>query len=262
MKTAPIITLLTDFGLTDTYAGQVKGVILSIAPEARIVDLTHEIPPQNVLVGAFLLASSTAAFPRGTIHAAVVDPGVGTSRKIICALCRGHVFLAPDNGILSLVFAAREPEAVYQVKNPAYFRGTVAPTFQGRDIIAPAAAHLALGLSPSKLGPRLRSIKRIEIPIPRRVMDKTLRGEVIHIDRFGNAVTNIAAAQLKKLREPVVFANNIRVGTVSTTFSDGPHGGAVAVIGSFNALEIAVNGGSAAKTLGLETGDPVTLHWK
>lgn len=262
MKNSPVITLLTDFGLSETYAGQMKGAILSVAPDARIIDLTHEVAPQNVVAGAFLLASSVGAFPKGTIHAAVVDPGVGGVRKILCALAGGHVYLAPDNGLLSFVFAAHEPDAVYHVKNPAYFRETVSPTFHGRDIIAPVAAHLALGLAPSKLGPRIKTYKNIEIPAPRRIMEKSLRGEVIHIDRFGNAITNISADAVKKISEPVVFADNMRVGPLAQTFGDSPRGGAVALVGSFGNLEIAVNSGSAAKTLGLEVGDPVTLHWK
>ena len=208
MKKRPIVTLLTDFGTKDSYVGIMKGIISGINPDANIIDLCHEIGRQDIFEGAYVLYSSYKFFPAGTIHVAVVDPGVGTKRKIICAKIRDYLFLAPDNGILSLVLTDEKPRLIIEVTNKKHFLPEISNTFHGRDIFAPVAAYLSKGIDPLKLGKRVKRIKEIDFPVPtffeKRVETRTnkfvhatptkrgvLKGEVIYIDAFGNLITNI-----------------------------------------------------------------------
>ena len=212
-----VITLLTDFGLADSYVGAMKGVVLGINPQANLVDLTHDVSPQNVLQGAFLLGTAWPYFPDGTIHLAVVDPGVGTERRALLLEGHGHLFLAPDNGILSFVlpqeetgtspfqpYLARVPEGfrAYALTDPRYWRHPVSDTFHGRDIFAPVAAHLSLGLAAEEVGEPVDSLIRLAIPVPQWQGDRLL-GHVLHIDRFGNVVTSVPAEVLAGGREGV-----------------------------------------------------------
>ena len=255
-----IITLLTDFGLEDEYAGVMKGVILSINPTATVVDLCHLIPPGDVERAGWLLTWSWEFFPKGTVHVVVVDPGVGSSRKILCLPYKGHLFLAPDNGVLSplLKDAGRHLQAFW-VKNKSLFLPQVSNTFHGRDIFAPVAAHLAGGLAPRLLGPRLHSFKRLPVSLPSR-RKKGLVGQVIQWDRFGNAVTNLPGQLLRRLNGGFeIRVREHRIRGLQRSYSSASEGEPLAIVGSRGFLEIAVNGGSVARDLGLSIGDTVEV---
>ena len=261
MDVRPVITMLTDFGISDTFVAQMKGVMLGICPEAAIVDITHEVPPQDVRAGAILLASAAPTFPPATIHMAVVDPEVGTNRKILCAIAGRHIFLAPDNGILTLVLRENPIGWIFEVKNSYYFRKFVSSTFQGRDVFAPVAAHLATGISPAKLGPQVDEIVRLGIPTAKLKSDGTVVGEVILIDHFGNALTNIPQKSLRKIPgEREVYVKNKNIGRIVDAFAERPEGRPLAVFGGSGRLEIAVCNGNAAEMFGLKRGDKIMLR--
>ena len=188
----PLITLLTDFGTRDAYVGSLKGVILSLNPEVRLVDLSHEVDPQDIRAGAFMLAEAAAYFPPGTIHLAVVDPGVGSRRRALAARCRGHYWVGPDNGLFHLIFNRAPDLAMVSLENPAYFRPRVSATFHGRDIFAPVAAHLSLGVDLDDFGPRVTDPVSLAFPEP-EFGPETIQGEIISVDRFGNLISNIPA---------------------------------------------------------------------
>lgn len=272
----PIITLTTDFGLADSYVGTMKGVILGINPDAAIVDVTHEVPPQDVRAGAYALDAAWDAFPPGTVHLAVVDPGVGTERLPIAACGPGATFVGPDNGTLSYVLAragAPRPDAApfvpasvtlpdgwsaYHLTERAYWREPVSSTFHGRDIFAPVAAHLSAGLAPSALGPRLTHVTAFAVPVAVE-SDGRIEGCVQHVDRYGNLVTNIGEALLSAADGALTVGIGGREVTgLSTSFQgEGP---LVAVIGSGGWLEIAVPNGSAARELAAGIGDAVVVR--
>lgn len=257
-----MITLLTDFGTKDEYAGVMKGVILSLHPSARIVDLSHQVPPGDTLQAAWLLAWSWSWFPKGTVHVVVVDPGVGSSRKVLCAEHRGHLFLGPDNGVLSRALEDKRPPSVRWVKNRRYFLRPASRTFHGRDIFAPVAARLAQGLDPKELGPRIASWKRFP-KVRVRSGPGRLAGQVIQRDHFGNAVTNISTEDLargpKRPGRVEIWARGVRVGPLRRSYSEAGKGGPLAIIGSRGLLEIAVREGSAANDLALSVGDRVEV---
>lgn len=258
---ARIITLTTDFGTRDWFVGTMKGVILGITPQARIVDITHEIPAGDIRAGAFALAQAAGHFPKGTIHVAVIDPGVGGKRRAIAILTKSAVFIGPDNGVLSLAAAGQAIKSVRAIENAKLFRRPVSRTFHGRDVFAPVAAHLARDLAPAKLGPLAGDFARLAPPLAEGTATE-VRGEVVFIDHFGNAITNIAetAAPPVKARQAGVFSRRRRLCEVRESYSAVPVGKPVAVFGSTGFLEIAVNGGSAAERLGLRTGTRVELR--
>ncbi len=257
----PIITLLTDFGLEDTYVASMKGVILGISPPSRLVDISHLVPPQDVRAGAFLLASVFRSFPAGTIHLVVVDPGVGTDRLGLVIKTNEYFFVGPDNGLFSWVLREERGWEAYSLEHPGYRLSSVSSTFHGRDIFAPAAAHLAKGVPAEAMGPRCtpHSGSWAE-PI---IRDEEVLGEIIHIDHFGNAVTNVSRemiepfAPLPCLR---VRVGDLTIPRIVTTYGDQGKGETVALIGSTNHLEIAVNQGNAAKSLSLCRGVPVSIE--
>jgi hypothetical protein len=255
------ITLLTDFGLKDEYVGVMKGVILGICPEARVVDLTHEIPPGDIRQAAWILAWAWSYFPPGTVHVVVVDPDVGTQRKILCAEIHGHRFLAADNGVLSVVLHGVARPKVHEVRNRRYCLPNISRTFHGRDIFAPVAAHIAKGLAISQLGPQVRSFRRIQIPQPTQSRDGGWVGEVIHLDRFGNAVTNISETLWKASHNrPTSHVQvNRRSIPMRQAYASVPEGNPLAIVGSRGLLEIAVFKGSAAQRLNLKIGDRVKV---
>lgn len=258
-----IITLTTDFGTDSPYVAQMKGVILSLQAEATIVDITHAIPPQQIAPGALALRAATPHFPPGSIHVAVVDPGVGTARKIVYAEIGGRHYIAPDNGLLSLLAEREGVGQLRSVTNRALWRPEVSATFHGRDIMAPVAAHLSRGLDPAQVGEELDDLQPLDWPRP-AIGDKEIAGQVAAVDAFGNLITNIEAAELATLsREPaaleVELANRRIVGLVST-YGEQANGALVALIGSSGALEVAVVGGSAATRLGGSVGMPVTVR--
>ncbi len=249
----PIITLTTDFGTRDWFVGSMKGVILGINPQAQIVDITHEAPPGDVRTGAFALAASYRCFPRLTVHVAVVDPGVGSQRAAIAVRTADYFFVGPDNGVLSLALAREKVLEIRRIENAALLRQPVSETFHGRDVFAPVAARLTQGVLLDSLGAKLDGYARLDWSQP-RVVGGALRGEIIYIDRFGNCITNLGA--------PGSSAGKVRVaGTVEARvrqfYQQGALGEPIAVVGSTGLLEIAINGGNAAQSLGLSVGDVV-----
>jgi hypothetical protein len=254
--------LLTDFGTRDHYAGTMKAVVLGLCPDASLVDITHDIPPHDVLTAALELAACYKYFPAGTVFLVVVDPGVGSARRGIAADTGDHRFVAPDNGVLTAVLRESPPRRVVELTERRYARPTVSRTFEGRDRFAPAAGWLAKGVDLSALGRSAGVIQQLTIPAP-TVTDDLLAGEVLRVDRFGNLVTNID----RKLFEKFVHADGIeisaathRIGRVIATYAEGAPDEVCALFGSTDHLEIAVRGGSAAVRLGLTRGSSVVIR--
>jgi S-adenosyl-L-methionine hydrolase (adenosine-forming) len=263
----PLICLLSDFGTRDTYVGQMKAVLLGLCPAARLVDLTHEVPAQDVLAGALALADAAAACPRGCIHLAVVDPGVGTDRRALALFAPGATFVGPDNGLLWPAFQAAlggAPGRAHQICAPDVLRGEPGATFHGRDVFAPAAAHLALGRPLASLGPpvQLETLVHLELPAPRPT-PAGLLGQVLAVDRFGNCLTSLGAAALAGLGRTQrlrVLAAGRDLGPLRRTYGEVQPGEALALLGSTGRMELAVRNGSAAERLGLAPGDPVEVQ--
>lgn len=254
-----IITLTTDFGTQDWFAGTMKGVILGIAPRAAIVDITHDIPAGDIRAGAFALAAGYQFFPKGTVHVAVVDPGVGGARKAIAVQTANYFFVGPDNGVLSPALAREKIKTVHRLENTNYFLRPVSHTFHGRDIFAPIAAHLSRRVSIRKLGAAQKDFTGLSWPQP-RVQRNRIEGEIVFIDRFGNAITNIESAVLNAPNHLEVLAGRKRLCPVRTFYQSVPVSRAVAVPGSSGFLEIAINGGSAARRFGLKVGDRISVR--
>jgi S-adenosylmethionine hydrolase len=240
----PIVTFTTDFGSRDGYAGAMKGVVLSLAPSATLVDVTHGVPPQDVVSGAVALAQAASLFPRGTIHVAVVDPGVGGNRADLLVESGDSFFVGPDNGVLSL--AARAGRRIYRIEAPAFRREPVSPTFHGRDVFAPTAGRLAAGASAADAGPRVDTMIDLTPPVVSRRAGQ-VEGQVIHIDSFGNLITSLGAEHLQPDASiEVEGVGGIFHPVLARTFSDVPSGALVAYLGSGGQLEIARRDGSAA----------------
>ncbi len=261
---APIITLTTDFGSHGPYVAAMKGIILGIHPDARLVDVSHEIAPQNMREAAFCLTQITACFAAGTIHLVVVDPGVGTDRRLVCVRTQGQLFLAPDNGVLSWVARGRSDVEWWEISAARFWRQPVSATFHGRDILAPVAAHLSLGVPPSALGPAVADGVTLRWPAPRARADG-IDGELIIADRFGNLISNISESDLAS-RGRECAAMRVRCGGCDAiplvrTYGDCPEGTVLALVGSSRLLEIAVRNGSAAAKLAAGPGTPVRVTW-
>ena len=255
-----VITLLTDFGLSDPYVGVMKGVILNICPASRIVDITHDIPPQCVDMASFVLGKSYPYFPAGSIHCIVVDPGVGSDRKILVAATDQYMFIAPDNGVLEPVFCSAGDCMIYQVTASDYFLPDVSCTFHGRDIFAPVAAHLAKGIRPEQVGEPVRQVVRLQERKP-VISQNRITGEVIFCDRFGNAVTNIHFETLKNRGNFRIILGSYSIEGLQSAYSDVKAGQPLAIIGSYGNLEIAVREGSACSTLGINPGDKINIEF-
>jgi len=263
-----IITLLTDFGVESTYPAQMKGVIMGRCPEAAIVDLSHGVPKHDVHTAAFMLSSAAQAFPAGTIHVAVVDPQVGSQRRALAAECGGSFYVAPDNGLLTLVAYGQSlfglecpPARIVSIENRTFFRADVSGTFHGRDIFAPVAAALACGTPVDELGPPVDEIERFDLPLPTHAGD-LVSAHVVNVDSFGNLTTNVAARMLAGA-DPAgiqVHVGGAVVRGLSRAYSDVPAGVLLAYIGSAGLLEVAVNRQSAAVRLGAAVGTPVYLR--
>ena len=249
-----IITLTTDFGTSDAYIGAMKGVILGINPNATIVDISHDIEPQNILQAAYVLDKAYPYFPKGTIHVVVVDPGVGTERKAVIIKTLEAFFVAPDNGVLSYVVENRI-EAV-SITNPRFWRKPVSATFHGRDIFAPVAAHLSLGTSPHEFGETISSLVAFPCPRPRVEADGTIIGHVVHIDRFGNLITDIKRSDLPETNLQIEVKGHSIWG-LSVSYAEG--GELLALIGSDEHLEIGAENGSAAALLGAKVWEQVDV---
>jgi S-adenosylmethionine hydrolase len=254
-----ILTLTTDFGADGPYVAAMKGVILGLAPEATLVDVSHAIAPQNILEGAFVLAAIVDAFPGGTVHMAVIDPGVGTDRRLVAARLADQWFVLPDNGLLSGVARSRSLGEVYEITSPEVCTRPVSNTFHGRDILAPAAAHLLLGRDPAELGPRREGIITLRNFEP-RVEDHDFAGEVIFRDAFGNLITNVSADRIAHLPADswTIEIAGQRIHGLSRTYGDHPQGSLLALVGSSGWVEVAVTNGDAARHL---TAGPGTTVW-
>jgi len=257
---ASILTLTTDFGLADHYVGTMKGVILGICPAARIVDISHEVSPYEIADGAYRIAQAYRYFPRGTVHVVVVDPGVGTARRPILMEAAGQYFVAPDNGVLAMVFS-QEKHSMRLISNDRYFRKPVSRTFHGRDIFAPVGAHIAAGVPPPYIGGFITDYLRPASLKPERSGKRTWQGRILSIDRFGNMVTNFHIDDFPKLeRAHFTIATGPREVTVlARTYAETGPGELFAIVGSSGYLEISVSQGSAAKVTGCGVGGPAEL---
>jgi S-adenosylmethionine hydrolase len=255
-----VIALLTDFGLKDPYVGVMKGVILSVNPDARIIDLSHDLPSQGVLEAYFLLANTYRYFPKGTIFLSVVDPGVGTDRAILAVETDKYVFLAPDNGLLGFLEKDGAVRRIFRVTNRKYFLEPVSNTFHGRDIFAPAAAYLSQDVDLEELGEETKTMQRIEAPAPRTTREGVIVGEVATIDRFGNLVTNIPGSRLGPQDDVQVRVGKHLIRQFVRAYAEGKKGKAFAIVGSTGNLEIAVNQGNAQKLTGAKVGDAVRVN--
>jgi S-adenosylmethionine hydrolase len=261
----PVIALLTDFGVRDHYAATMKGVILGICPDVTLVDISHDVPPHDVLAGALELAASYQYFPPGTIFLVVVDPGVGSARRGIAADAGDYRFVAPDNGVLSLVEDNHPPKRVVELSERRYARPTVSRTFEGRDRFAPAAAWLAKGVDLGALGRSAGPLHRLAVPKAAVESESgTLAGEVLRVDRFGNLITNIDRRTFDAVvsaggRAFEIHAGGHQVSMVVSTYADAKPGEICALFGSTDHLEIAANGASAAASLELGRGAPVRI---
>lgn len=255
-----IITMTTDFGCQDYYVSAMKAVILRICPEARFVDISHDLPPQDIMAGAWVLKNTAFLYPPGTIHLAVIDPGVGSSRRPVLVRVGDQFFVGPDNGLFSLVVESEEHQVV-ELTNQNYWRDTVSSTFHGRDIFAPVAAHLCKGVSMEDMGRECRELTTYRWAQPISD-DEGVQGWVMHIDRYGNLVSNIPGSLIKAYDSDAgfkIYVGNTILKSISASFSDVPDGEPVALIGSSGMLEIAINKGDAGQMLGIEKGAPISL---
>jgi len=286
-----VITLLTDFGNQDAYVGIVKGVIAGINPFANIADICHSVPPQDIFSGAYLLYTSYKYFPRKTIHVAVVDPGVGSKRDIVCVETKDYFFLVPDNGLLSFIVQEEKPKSIIRVTNNKYFLPLPSSTFHGRDVFAPVAAHLSLGVKPQQLGIKINQLEQLDIPKPVRKKTGQVEGQIIYIDRFGNLITNITKEHLVKgvegqksedrsqklenrikqrkttLKELFSLCNTIetvigrkKVVGLSNTYLDVNAGEPLVLFGSAGFLEISINQGNAQKYFRVDRGNKIRVE--
>lgn len=263
-KQMAIITLLTDFGLKDGYPGVMKGVIWSIAPAVQIADITHSIPPQDVRQGALALARSYGYFPAGSIHVAVVDPGVGTRRRPLALRVGENFFVGPDNGLFTLVLerseASRAHVEIIHLDRPEYWLPEVSRVFHGRDIFAPVAAHLANGVPLEALGHAINDPQRLSLPRPQPLPGGGWRGEVIAVDHFGNLSTNLERSLLSGMRVGILRIADHRINGLVTTFGERPPGELIALFGTSDDLVISVVNGSAADLLHVGVGEAVEVY--
>jgi len=257
----PLITLTTDFGLSDHFVGTMKGVILSIAPKARLVDITHSVRPCNVREGAFEIAQAWKYFPKGTIHVVVVDPGVGSDRRPILAEACGHRFIAPDNGVLSVIYDAA-PHKVRVISNPKVMLKPMSRTFHGRDVFAPAAAHLATGRKPAQFGKPVGDYVRLASMTPQRLAEYAWRGTVLKVDHFGNLITNFNTTHCESLktRPFEMRVGRTKIRRLAMHYAETAPGELFVIVGSSGYLEIVANQASAAERLSCATGAPVELE--
>ena len=259
-----IITLTTDFGLNEHYVGAMKGVICGINPSAQLVDITHSVQSFDILDGAIAISQAYSYFPADSVHLVVVDPGVGSARRPIVAKVGTHIFVAPDNGVLSLVYEREESISVRHITSDHYFRQPVSSTFHGRDIFAPVAAYLSKGVELAKFGDEVTDYIRFAAPRPKPAGPNSWKGAVLKTDKFGNLITNITPKDIPRLFEASPPAFKITVGKaevtrLSTNYAAGAQGEIFALLGSTGFLEISVNRGSAARTTGAEKGAEVSV---
>ena len=259
-----IITLTTDFGTSDYFVGAMKGAILAVEPAAILIDITHEISPQDIRAAAFTIFAACQTFPAGTIHVVVVDPGVGSSRRAILAESKNHFFVAPDNGVLSFVYENEPQTRVFHLTNDCFFRHPISATFHGRDVFAPIAGALARGAAPDELGVEITNFARFETSKLLRVDERAISGEIFHIDRFGNCLTNITANDLAREFQDKNFwleINEMRISTLRQFYAEAEPGELFMIFGSAGFLEIVAFQDSAAKLLNVKSGQNVMLKY-
>lgn len=260
----PILTLTTDFGNRDQYVSAMKGVILKICEDVRLIDVSHDIPPQDIMAGAWVVKNSAFLYPEGTVHLVVVDPGVGTKRHPVVVRIKNQVFVGPDNGLFSLV-ADQDKYDAWTLNNPEFWlKGTHSTTFHGRDIFAPAAAHICNGADPAELGQPLEELITYHWALP-IVDDEGIQGWVVHIDRYGNLITNISQELFNKVNgngNVKIFTGSTIIHDISDTFATVTEGESTAVFGSSGMLEIVINKGSAERMLGIEKGAAVSVMFQ
>jgi S-adenosyl-L-methionine hydrolase (adenosine-forming) len=258
----PIITLTTDFGLSDHYVGTMKGVILGICPQAQIVDLSHEVAEFAIPEGAYVISQAYRYFPKRTVHVVVIDPGVGSARRPIVAEAAGQFFVAPDNGVLGMIYA-REKSKVRALTSDRYFLKPVSRTFHGRDIFAPTGAHLAAGANPAEFGKRIGDFVQGDFAKPERSGDQTWKGRILRIDHFGNIITNFLASDFPGLAKGnfLLTAGPRRVSAMGHSYAEAKPGELFVIEGSGGYLEISLNQGSAARVTGCSAGDSVVLSF-
>ena len=264
MAYSPIITLTTDFGHNDHFVGTIKGVILDIVPDAKIVDICHSVQAFDVLDGALTISQAYSYFPSGTIHMVIVDPGVGTARRPILVTSERHFFVAPDNGVLSLIYDREERLSVRHVTAEHYFLQPISNTFHARDVFAPIVAYLSKGVDPSRFGAEIDDYVRFSAPKPQPADEQTLRGVVLKVDRFGNLITNIAAQDAPALFQAQpphfkIIIGDREITQMYTAYSQGAPGQVFGILGSMGFLEIAANRAAAAQVLGAGKGSDVNI---
>jgi len=262
-KPSGIVTLITDFGWAGEYVGALKGAILRVNPHCLIVDITHQIESQNILQASFVLRKSYSYYPPGTVHGVVVDPGVGTKRRAVVVEKDKYFFVGPDNGVFSGLLSAGGAIRARKIARKEYFLTPVSDTFQGRDVFAPVAGHLSLGLDPAKLGPKVKNLVRMSFPEPRRGK-KHLTARVLWADSFGNLITNVTRQEYARKLEPrfQIQGRGWSIDRLSRTYGEGKPGQPLALFGSGGLLEISVNRGNARNTLGLNPGNSFTIQWR
>jgi hypothetical protein len=255
----PIVTLITDFGTSDGYVGEVKGAILSADPGATLVDVAHDVPPGDVEAAAWILSRVWHRYPTGTVHLVVVDPGVGGARRALAMESGGRWFVGPDNGVVSRALGENEPDAVWELDPDRCAPGTLSSTFHGRDLFAPAAARILSGADPAALGDpvEFESLRRLDLGFPTRSRD-CVRGHVAHVDRFGNLITDIPASWVSP--SALTELSGVEISGVRLSYTSVEPGQLVAVIGSAGTLEISVREGSAAEHLSARRGEPVLVR--
>jgi S-adenosylmethionine hydrolase len=250
-----IITLLTDFGLRDHFVGALKGVLLKLNPDLTLVDISHLIPPQDIHSGAFTLNQTCFYYPAGTIHLAVVDPGVGSERKALAVTAGGHFFVAPDNGLLTHVMESQEDCTAYEITADHYYMKPVSSTFHGRDIFAPIAAWISRGIPLHQLGPVVPNPVKLQIPALKRVRDSLIQGTILAVDHFGNLITNLKPADVPQTFK--MMAGQKEITSMRKTYAEGVPGELFVIPGSTGYLEISIKNGSAAAQLNLKAGFPI-----
>jgi len=265
MRSRPIITLLSDFGLKDSYVAEMKAVILSICPEAHIVDISHEIKKFDIKMGAFLLARAARFFPKGTVHVAVIDPGVGSERRSIIVETERGFYVGPDNGVLMLSAQMDGVKHVYLIKEQKYMLRRISKTFHGRDIFSPVAAYLASGIPPSEFGPEIFDPIMPNFAKP-KVSGNLIEGEIIHIDDFGNIITNITHSDIESLGIKEGEILGVRLGykdlkiKLCSAYSEVQINTPLTIIGSADFLEVSVNQGDASKFFGVKVGEKISIY--
>ena len=260
IRNRAVVGLITDFGIQDPYDAVMKGVIYSINPEANIVDITHYVEPQNVVQAAFILSRVYSYFPKDTVFNVVVDPGVGGQRRALAVKAGDYYFVAPDNGVLTLVLEKTPPDVIVEITDFRFILQPVSRTFHGRDIFAPAAAHLSNRVPVTELGMRVEDFKKMPFP-PVKVENKRVEGHVIYTDRFGNLITDLDQEIYRGRQIKAVDIAGRTIRNVNRSYDSSPAGELLAITGSFGSLEISVNKGSAREYLNRGTGLPVAIEF-